>query len=658
MYHWQLNRERGTVPRAVGNTDIVYRMVYGSFNRRMAPRHRRNENDDFEDDSINGLAFSADGSLLVGALASCGIKMWDPVSEQKITHLKKAHEKSVNCIKFINEHLFASGSDDQTVSLWDARYLHKPLSVFYGHDGWVKNIEISRHHNMLISSALDGTVIGWQMDGNMERIYDSQRLCNIPGLVRCRMTPDETRIVLTTSGGYMIVIHNLDLLHLNSDLEDFQPNVYRLLQSVRRLEMMTPYYNRWFYPSSRRNRVELITDFPQNDFAEVISSLEIHPFGWCAVSRNNPSNAYDNERQYTTVHDIQALPNDEDDEEDDERGEAEAKQLDSGGDEAIEHSRCMEQLRLLRNIYEQPNANDSDSEDSESSSACEVMLFPNVPQTTSRLNSPPASTTLPPPRTEPTSCPAPLNRESIGGLALTNLLSRPTERTEQSERLWRERVSAAFRCTHGDHDYCEDVIVSSLRDLTNGLHDATLGESERRRAGRVPVSPPARVRNELWAACVPYGEIMHLVGTESSTPRPAGRPLEPPFDGTSDPQLHRSHDPAKLYTNNRRLLYYIEELGDLPRYIKEPAFSPDGRILCSPYGDSIRLLAFDEKCSELHRTIETESNRGPAQTLHVLKEYDAGCESPVASCSFSPRMPLLVTGCRNGTLVWHSRCLH
>lgn len=61
MYHWQLNRERGTVPRAVGNTDIVYRMVYGSFNRRMAPRHRRNENDDFEDDSINGLAFSADG---------------------------------------------------------------------------------------------------------------------------------------------------------------------------------------------------------------------------------------------------------------------------------------------------------------------------------------------------------------------------------------------------------------------------------------------------------------------------------------------------------------------------------------------------------------------------------------------------------------------
>ncbi|ETN58286.1 hypothetical protein AND_010131 [Anopheles darlingi] len=414
--------------------------------------------------------------------------------------------------------------------------------------------------------------------------------------------------------------------------------------------------------------------------------LQIHPYGWCAVSRNNPSNAYDNERQYTTVHDIQALPNDDD--EDDEDGEAEAKQLDSGGEETIddnrkqvpfagadvlEHSRCMEQLRLLRNIYEQPNGHDSDSEDSESSLECEVLVgFPaasptgdqslgNQRVTTSPLHSPTAPpATLPPPRTEPRSCPAPQRRDAIGGLAMTNLLSRPTERTERSERLWRERVSAAFRCTLGDHDYCEDVIVSpnNLRDLTNGMHDATLGESERRRLGRVHVSPPARVRNELWAACVPYGEIMHLVGAESSTLRPAGRPLEPPFDGTSDTQLHRPHDPAKLCTNNRRLLYYIEELGDLPRYIKEPAFSPDGRILCSPYGDSIRLLAFDEKCSELHRTIETESNRGPAQKLHVLKEYDAGCESPVASCSFSPRMPLLVTGCRNGTLVWHSRCLH
>ena len=38
--------------------------------------------------------------------------------------------------------------------------------------------------------------------------------------------------------------------------------------------------------SRNRNRVEFVTDFPQGDDAEVISSLQVHPHGWCALSRN------------------------------------------------------------------------------------------------------------------------------------------------------------------------------------------------------------------------------------------------------------------------------------------------------------------------------------------------------------------------------------
>lgn len=36
--------------------------------------------------------------------------------------------------------------------------------------------------------------------------------------------------------------------------------------------------------TTSRNRIEFIDDFP-ND-AEVISSIQIHPMGWCALSRN------------------------------------------------------------------------------------------------------------------------------------------------------------------------------------------------------------------------------------------------------------------------------------------------------------------------------------------------------------------------------------
>ena len=41
-----------------------------------------------------------------------------------------------------------------------------------------------------------------------------------------------------------------------------------------------------FSRQRKTNRVELVTDFPSGDDAEVVSSLQIHPQGWCALSRN------------------------------------------------------------------------------------------------------------------------------------------------------------------------------------------------------------------------------------------------------------------------------------------------------------------------------------------------------------------------------------
>lgn len=41
-----------------------------------------------------------------------------------------------------------------------------------------------------------------------------------------------------------------------------------------------------FSHSRTHNRVEFLTDFPVGDDAEIISSLQVHPQGWCALSRN------------------------------------------------------------------------------------------------------------------------------------------------------------------------------------------------------------------------------------------------------------------------------------------------------------------------------------------------------------------------------------
>lgn len=60
-------------------------------------------------------------------------------------------------------------------------------------------------------------------------------------------------------------------------------------------------YTHLFSHSRTHNRVEFLTDFPVGDDAEVISSLQVHPQGWCALSRNI-SNGEKSEVQYHIVY--------------------------------------------------------------------------------------------------------------------------------------------------------------------------------------------------------------------------------------------------------------------------------------------------------------------------------------------------------------------
>ena len=56
-----------------------------------------------------------------------------------------------------------------------------------------------------------------------------------------------------------------------------------------------------FSPSRKRNRVELITDFPDGDDAEQIFSLQVHPQGWCVLSRNTST---DETKEVSILDDI------------------------------------------------------------------------------------------------------------------------------------------------------------------------------------------------------------------------------------------------------------------------------------------------------------------------------------------------------------------
>ncbi|EDW38662.1 GL16662 [Drosophila persimilis] len=99
-------------------------------------------------------------------------------------------------------------------------------------------------------------------------------------------------------------------------------------------------------------------------------------------------------------------------------------------------------------------------------------------------------------------------------------------------------------------------------------------------------------------------------------------------------------------------MYYISEANVKPTYIKEPGFSADGRIICSPYDNGVRLLGYSADCSDypIYTTFE-EGKQSPRQmvVLAHLKEH----QDAVLCAKFSPREPLLVTGCAKGDVTWY-----
>lgn len=119
------------------------------------------------------------------------------------------------------------------------------------------------------------------------------------------------------------------------------------------------------------------------------------------------------------------------------------------------------------------------------------------------------------------------------------------------------------------------------------------------------------------------------------------------------PKRNNYNRERKIFENPKKLMYYIQEPNKGKGFIKEPSFSADGRIVCSPYDNGVRLLGYTDTCSEYPRHYrEIDSIKQKPHTLYVLKEIRCH-DDKVLSTKFSPREPLLATGCKSGKVVWY-----
>lgn len=124
--------------------------------------------------------------------------------------------------RFLSDHLFATCSDDSTVALWDKRNLKSKVRSLHGHMNWVKNIEYSTKENLLVTSGFDGSIFTWDMNSSTEQGFIYQKVFHTPGLMRCRVSPNSNQLVICTTGGYLIIIHDLELATLAEDLNGFK----------------------------------------------------------------------------------------------------------------------------------------------------------------------------------------------------------------------------------------------------------------------------------------------------------------------------------------------------------------------------------------------------------------------------------------------------
>lgn len=284
--------------------------------------------------------------------------------------------------------MFATCSDDSTVAIWDTRNLKSKIRSLQGHLNWVKNIEYSTKEGLLVTSGFDGSVFTWDMNSYTEQGFVYQKVFHTPGLMRCRISPDANQLIICTTGGYLIIIHNLELATLAKDLNGFkvtfstipfsinsalinvflllQPNVYRLMQLGRQFIPTAAEFDHVFSKNMRKNRVELVSDFP-ND-AEVISSLQIHPQGWCALSRNI---SYDESTEFTCLHDIQHRDYDDDEEKEGTNAESEPQHRKTNEDRVGTQSTMVE-----LNTSTSRTSNDDSSESPSSNVTNESQNLP------------------------------------------------------------------------------------------------------------------------------------------------------------------------------------------------------------------------------------------------------------------------------------------
>ncbi|XP_023935948.1 DDB1- and CUL4-associated factor 10 isoform X1 [Bicyclus anynana] len=570
---------------------------------------------------VFNLEFSPEGSLLVAACEKKSIQIFDPLTHKRIHSVNDAHLDCVNCVKFLDGRMFATCSDDTTIALWDVRNLKKKIRSLLGHSNWVKNIEFSVKDKLLVTSGLDGSIYTWDINSYTEFNLVYQRVFHASGLMRCRLSPDAKQMVMCTTGGLLVIIHNLNLSTLSKDLHGFKPNLYRLMQRSQQVIPIAAMYDHLFDAKRTENRVEFVSDFPEGNDAEVVSALQIHPQGWCALSRNI---SHDDRSEWSCIHDIQPS---------DSVSDKSCRDSSSPPPPPRVPAPRRTGRRTRSHPYHQPRPM--------------AAVTPAGEGGATNSNSEGSSRPRAEPEPEPEAGPSASRSDASPARPVPVLSSIQNDVWEASITIKQQRMLQEMysRGQVGRNFNMQRIMgintgISPPGALRSRHLHASARPAPRLRASAAPASsaPDAAIY-----ATLDESEPIHI---HTSSPSTSGQ--TPRRDSTSEDETPETRH--YIRQNRERLLYYKEETNLGKGFIKELCFSADGRLVCSPFGRGMRLLALNDYCAELSHCVQDIN--GPTEMVDLVRSLFIH-QDLVVSSKFSPRHHLLVTGCLEGKVVWY-----
>ena len=173
---------------------------------------------------------------VVACHANKAIAVYDArIQSKPLSSVPNAHDDGVNVVSFFDNFLFATGSDDGLIKIWDIRMLSsKSIAILRGHKGWVKNVEIDRRSNQIFSVAFDDGVRRWDIDrlDSYDEDAEDNLIFELHSAVRLRISPDSSTMAISLRKDHMVVVYEFDGNTIE-EIKDVVPETFPISMGAR-----------------------------------------------------------------------------------------------------------------------------------------------------------------------------------------------------------------------------------------------------------------------------------------------------------------------------------------------------------------------------------------------------------------------------------------